>query len=168
MADADKPRRRGRRRATRRDPAFIEQYKVFVQSADNTSERRVNINRYQTSLNIGVVVLHGLDELVPAAAFQPAARVIVAVAGAIISLNWLFTIRSLRRLNKEKFKIIHSMELELPRAVYTEEWNGLGRGLDKKKGWRYRGANFFENQIPVVFMALHLIALGYAIFEWIH
>ena len=168
MAGADNPLRRRRRRATGRDPAFIEQYKVFVQSADNTSARRVSVNRYQTSLNVGVIALHGL---VPAVAPQPAVQAIVAVAGFIISLNWLFTIRSLRRLNIEKFKIIHSMETELPRAVYTEEWNGLGRGSEgascNGREWRYQGANFFENQIPMVFMALHLVALGYTAFQWV-
>ena len=35
--------------------AFIEQYKLYVQSADNNSARRVSVNRYQTSLNMGVV-----------------------------------------------------------------------------------------------------------------
>ena len=163
MADADKPRR-----AIRRDPAFIEQYKVYVQSADNTSERRVNINRYQVGLNIGVIVLYGLDGIIPNTNLQPAIWIIVALAGITISLNWLFTIQSLRRLNVEKFKIIHSMEAELPRAIYTEEWHGLGRGSGEKKGWEYQGANFFENQIPVVFIALHSTAICYTVFQWIH
>ena len=162
MADAKKPRR-GRQGATRRDPAFIEQYKVFVQSADNASGRRVSVNRYQTSLNVGIVALYGLA---PAIVPQPAVPVIVAVAGFAISLNWLFTIRSLRRLNAEKFKIIQSMETELPRAVYTEEWQGLGRSLGQEKKWRYRGAHFFETQIPLVFAVLHLGAAAYAIFWW--
>ena len=159
MVDADKSRLRKRRRGTYRDPAFIEQYKVFVQSADNTSGRRVSVNRYQTGLNIAVVALYGLT---PAIAPQSAVPVIIAVAGLIVSLNWLFTIRSLRRLNIEKFKIIHSMETALPRAIYFEEWEGL----NQEKGWRYRGANFFENQIPLIFMVLHSIAAGYAVFQW--
>ena len=166
MEGADRPIHRRRRRTTNRDPSFIEQYKVFVQSADNASGRRVSVNRYQTSLNAAIVALYGLAPVIAPQAVVPVA---VAIVGLAISLNWLFTIRSLRRLNIEKFKIIHSMETELPRAVYFEEWKGLGRGGDgdNKKGWGYRGANFFENQIPMVFMVLHLAAVAYAIFRWV-
>jgi hypothetical protein len=137
--------------------AYVEQYKLFVQSADNTSGRRVSVNRYQTSLNVGIIALFGITATIGP---QPILQIIIAVAGVVISLNWLFTIRSLRRLNIEKFKIIHSMEESLPRAIYTEEWQGLGH----EKGWHYRGANFFENQIPPIFTFMHFCAIVYGIY----
>ncbi len=139
-------------------PAFVEQYKLYVQSADNTSGRRVSVNRYQTSLNVGVIALYGITATI---GLEPILQIIIATAGVFISLNWLFTIRSLTRLNAEKFKIINSMEESLPRSVYTEEWQGLGQG----KGWRYKGANFFENQIPPVFTVLHFAMFAYSLYE---
>ena len=134
--------------------AFVEQYKLYVQSADNNSARRVSVNRYQTSLNIGVVILYGVTETISA---EPILQVLIAVAGVIIAVSWWGSIWSIRRLNIEKFKIIHSMEERLPRAVYYEEWQGLGQA----KGWRYRSADTFERVVPWVFILLHVCALLY-------
>ena len=135
-------------------PAFVEQYKLYVQSADNNSARRVSVNRYQTSLNMGVLILYGVTETIAA---HPILQVLIAVAGIIIAVSWLGSIWSIRRLNVEKFKIIHSMEQSLPRAVYYEEWQGLGEA----KGWRYRTADTFEKLVPWVFILLHVCALLY-------
>lgn len=135
-------------------PAFVEQYKLYVQSADNNSARRVSVNRYQTSLNIGVVILYGVTETI---ASQPILQVLIAVAGVVIAVSWWGSIWSIRRLNIEKFKIIHSMEEHLPRAVYYEEWQGLGEA----KGWRYRSADTFERVLPWVFILLHVCAFLY-------
>ena len=65
--------------------AFVEQYKLYVQSADNNSARRVSVNRYQTSLNIGVVILYGVTETISA---EPILQVLIAVAGVIIAVSW--------------------------------------------------------------------------------
>ncbi len=134
--------------------AFVEQYKLYVQSADNNSARRVSVNRYQTSLNMGVVILYGVTETI---ASQPILQVLIGMAGVAIAVSWLGSIWSIRRLNTEKFNIIHSMEEHLPRAVYYEEWQGLGEG----KGWRYRSADTFEKIVPCVFIFLHVCALLY-------
>ena len=135
-------------------PAFVEQYKLYVQSADNNSARRVSVNRYQTSLNIGILILYGVTETIAA---HQILQVLIAVAGIIVAASWLGSIWSIRRLNVEKFKIIHSMEHRLPRAVYYEEW----QGLEEAKGWRYRTADTFEKVLPGVFIFLHVCALLY-------
>lgn len=134
--------------------AYIEQYKLYVQSADNNSARRVSINRYQTSLNIAVVALYGITETF---APQPVVQIIIALVGIILACAWLGALWSIRRLNKEKFKIIHSMEERLPRAVYYEEWQGLG----EEKGLGYRSAHNFERIVPVIFAVLHAGAIIY-------
>ena len=131
--------------------AYIEQYKLYVQSADNNSARRVSTNRYQTSLNVAIVALYGIAEAFAPQTTAPIAGGTVVLIGIIISATWWGSIRSMRRLNEEKFKIIHSMEKHLPRAVYYEEWQGLEEG----KGREYRSANKFEQAIPVVFAVLH-------------
>ena len=65
-------------------PAFVEQYKLHVQSADNNSARSVSVNRYQTSLNMDVVILYGVTETIAA---QPILQVLIAVAGVIIAVS---------------------------------------------------------------------------------
>ena len=145
-------------------PAFVEQYKLYVQSADNTSGRRVSVNRYQTSLNVGLIALYGITTTI---GLDPILQIIIAAAGIIISLNWLLTIRSLTRLNAEKFKIIIDMEKSLPKPVYTEEW----KALEQEKSWKYKGASFFEKWIPIVFLGSHctvaIIVAIYQLYQWI-
>ena len=173
---------RSRRRRHRGELAYIEQYKLFVQSAENVSDRRVSINRYQTSLNLGVVALHGLaPSIIP----HPLLPFLIAGAGIAMTTNWFLTLQSFRQTNRAKFIIIHSMERELPREIFREErklvregatrprrrgtnfcsraWSWLDGHYRRLKG--YRGAISFERPIPVIFGALHLAAVVYAIFQ---
>ena len=41
-------------------PDLLEQYKLYVQSAENVSARRVSSNRYLLALNAALVALYGL------------------------------------------------------------------------------------------------------------
>ena len=41
-------------------PDLLEQYKLYVQSAENISVRRVASNRYLLTLNAALVALYGL------------------------------------------------------------------------------------------------------------
>ena len=173
---------RFRRRRYRGEFAYIEQYKLFVQSAENVSDRRVRINRYQTSLNLAVVALHGLA---PSFIPHPMVPFLIAGAGIAMTINWFLTLRSFRQTNRAKFIIIHSMERQLPREVFREErtlvresekghkrkganicsrtWSWMDGQYRRLKG--YRGAISFERPIPVIFAALHLAAVGYAVYQ---
>ena len=166
------------------DHALIEQYKLFVQSAENVSDRRIRINRYQTSLNLGVVALHGL---VPSFIPHPVAPFLIALAGIALSVNWFLTLWSFRETNRIKYVIIHSMERRLPKRLFQEERflsrhpsrhrgrknaNGSAHAKTRyarlrRKAMSYRGAIFFERPLPVVFAALHLTAVAHAIYRLI-
>ena len=173
---------KSRRRRQRGDLAYIEQYKLLVQSAENVSDRRARINRYQSSLNLGILALHGL---VPSFISHPALPFLIASAGIAITINWFLTLQSFRQTNRAKFIIIHSMERQLPRGIFQEErtlvreearppvrsdanvlgraWSWLDGQYRKLKG--YRGAISFERPIPVIFAALHLAAVVYAVYQ---
>ena len=178
MVRANEPRRRRHRG----DIAYIEQYKLFVQSAENVSDRRIRTNRYQTSLNLGILALHGLA---PAFIPHPALPFLIASAGIALTINWFLTLHSFRQTNRAKFIIIHSMERQMPRRVFQEErtlvrekprrptvndanvlrraWAWLGRKYRSLKG--YRGAISFERPIPLIFAALHVAAIIYAAYS---
>ena len=173
---------RSRRRRQRTDLAYIEQYKLFVQSAENVSDRRIRINRYQTSLNLGVVALHGLA---PSFIPHPMVPFLIASAGIAMSINWFLTLRSFRQTNQAKFSIIHSMERQLPREIFREE-RVLLRGVEERRrrkgvsfrrhpwSWAkeqyrklksYRGAISFERPLPAIFAVMHLAAVAYAVYQ---
>ena len=137
---------------------LLEQYKLYVQSAENVSARRVASNRYLVTLNAALVALYGFQPSVAGPVFWP---VLVAVLGVIVSILSFSIIKSHRDLNAVKFKVINEIEHHLPAALYDYEWNMLGEG----KGKTYRQISRIELWIPVVFLVLHIIAPPLIILE---
>jgi low affinity Fe/Cu permease len=84
---------------------LLEQYKLFVQMADQISARRATANNYFLAVNSLLVALSGA---LPALTAKPAAwQVVIPVAGIILCATWLVLIRSYRTMNTAKFKVIH-------------------------------------------------------------
>ena len=135
---------------------LLEQYKLYVQSADNASDRRIASNRYLLTLNAALVAAYGFQS-----AFTE--RVIfvvpIAVAGIALSLLWYSIIKSFRDLNTNKFKIIHELETYLPAALYAYEWQ-LAQGGRGKSYWP---TTHIEKWMPMLFLLLHVLALSASI-----
>ena len=135
---------------------LLEQYKLYVQSADNASGRRIASNRYLLTLNAALVAAYGFQS-----AFTE--RVIfivpVAVAGIALSLLWYTIIKSFRDLNAIKFEIIHELETYLPAALYAYEWQLAQEG----RGKSYWPTTHIEKWMPLLFLALHVMALAVSI-----
>ena len=131
---------------------LLEQYKLYVQSAENVSARRVASSRYLLTINAALVALYG---------FQSANfglnwwMIGVPVVGVVASVLWFLIIKSHADLNRVKFEIIHELEERLPAAVYKNEW----RLADEGRGKAYRAVTSIERCIPVVFGLSH-VGLG--------
>ena len=135
---------------------LLEQYKLYVQSADNASERRIASNRYLLTLNAALVAAYGFQS-----AFTERVIFVVplAVAGIALSLLWYSIIKSFRDLNTIKFEIIHELETHLPAALYAYEWQLAQEG----RGKSYWPTTHIEKWMPVLFLALHVTALAASI-----
>ena len=135
---------------------LLEQYKIYVQSAENVSARRVASSRYLLTLNVALVTLYGLqlEDLV-----QSYWTVLIPILGIPVSFLWYQIIKSHRNLNQVKFTIIHQLEQHLPVALYINEWRLAGEG----RGKAYRAVTRMEQQIPLVFVVLHIILLTTAL-----
>lgn len=133
---------------------LLEQYKVYVQSAENVSARRVSSNRYILTVNAALVASYGFQS---ASSGLTTWTIPIAVAGIIISLLMLSIIKSHRDLNTVKFKVIHEFEKHLPATPYAYEWQLAEEG----RGKSYRAVSRIERCIPVVFLVLHGMALVY-------
>ena len=130
---------------------LLEQYKLYVQSAENVSARRVASSRYLLTLNVALVALYGLQT---ANFGQTYWTLLVPVLGIPVSLLWHQIIKSHRDLNAVKFEIIHELERHLPAALFRYEWQLAGEG----KGRSYNPVTYIERWVPIVFVALHLAA----------
>lgn len=144
---------------------LLEQYKLYVQSAENASARRLASSQYLLTLNAALVALYGLQSASFGTNYW---TLLVPVIGIPLSLLWRSIIKSYASLNRLKFKLIHEFEQHLPAAPYQYEWFLAEKG----QGRAYRAVTTLECRIPVLFTALHvtvaiIIILGIAgIMDW--
>jgi len=129
---------------------LFEQYKLYVESANKISERRVSANNYLLTVNAFLVTLYGL---LTASPYRGRWVILVPVAGFLVSLTWHRIITSYRDLNTVKFMVIHELEREMPAALYHYEWQKAEEG----KGKIYHPLTHLERWVPVVFIVLYVV-----------
>ncbi|MCY3690900.1 MAG: hypothetical protein OXI54_05375 [Chloroflexota bacterium] len=129
---------------------LLEQYKLYVQSAENVSARRVQSSRYLLTLNAALVALYGFQS---AGFGQNYWALVVPVVGISVSLLWYLIIKSHADLNRVKFDVIHEFERQLPAAMYKYEWRLAKDG----EGKSYRAVTAIEKWIPILFAILHVV-----------
>ena len=129
---------------------LLEQYKLYVQSAENVSSRRVISNRYLLTINAALVALYGLQS---ANFGQGYWTLLIPVIGIPVSLLWYLIIKSHADLNRIKFDVIHEFEQHLPAAMYGYEWLLAEEG----QGTPYRAVTKIERWIPILFVGLHVV-----------
>lgn len=137
--------------ATPHDPRHFEQYKLAVEMADRISARRAAANGYFLTI---------ISSLLAVLSLQSVRQDWIAGSGLVLTGAWWILLRSYRDLNKAKFKVIQSIEPDLPLQLFGDEWQYLK--ADPIKGWRHRYAElgFVERAVPLVFAALFLLALA--------
>ena len=129
---------------------LLEQYKLYVLSAENVSARRVASSRYLLTLNTALVALYGLRSAALGHSFL---MISIPIMGIAASILWLQIIKSHSRLNTVKFKIIHELETHLPVKLFDYEW----KLAEKGGGTTYSPVTRIEKGIPAVFIALHVV-----------
>ena len=129
---------------------LLEQYKLYVQSAENVSVRRVASNRYLLTLNAALVALYGLQS---AGFGQSYWTLLLPIIGIPVSVLWYLIIKSHADLNRIKFEVIHELEQHLPAELYKYEWHLAQEG----KGNTYRVVTTLERWIPILFAVLHVV-----------
>ncbi|MCC7195798.1 MAG: hypothetical protein IT356_09605 [Gemmatimonadaceae bacterium] len=127
---------------------LFEQYKLYVESAEKISERRVSANNYLLTVNAFLVTLY---TLLAASAYGGGWAILVPVAGVLVALTWYQIITSYRNLNTVKFKVIHELEREMPAALYEYEWHMAEEG----RGKAYHPLSHLERWVPMVFALLY-------------
>ncbi len=141
---------------------LLEQYKLFVEMADNISARRAQTNAFY------ITVLSALLAVVSLAAdkfpsdVQMTTFMAISLLGMILCYVWNVNIRSYRQLNSGKFKVIHEMEKQLPYPCYTREWEFLGKGENAQK---YLQLTRVERYVPYVMAIPFILLLIYALNE---
>ena len=85
---------------------ILEQYTLYVQTAENVSTRRDSANNYFVSINTVLFTISGYLSFKN----QELWTILISVVGILISVVWYTTIQSYKNLNSGKFKVIHELE----------------------------------------------------------
>lgn len=149
--------------STHRDPTetLIEQYKLYVEMADNVSKRRQDANKFYISLMSALipVLVFVLDKGSEIAISPNLILLIVSFMGILISLIWYLNINSYRQLNGAKFQVINDLEKKLPYQGFTREWDFLQQG---KKSKVYLELTKVERWVPFIFSIPYWALLIYS------
>lgn len=133
---------------------LFEQYKLYVESVEKTSDRRQNANNYFITINTALISLIGLSFQIKCFENITWIKSLLALVGIIICVIFWYLIRSYRQLNTGKFIVIHQIEDNLPLAIYKHEWEVLGKGKDNSK---YYPFSHIELLIPWVFGIIYAV-----------
>jgi hypothetical protein len=134
---------------------LLEQYKIFVESADRVSARRSLANTFFLTLHTFIVGAIGFAYEKGPQLPYPWLVVFPLIALLVLCYLWWWLLKSYRQLNEAKFKVIGEYERRLPSSPYwSAEWKALGEGKDPKI---YRSLGRIENQVPLVFVAVYIL-----------
>ncbi|MFY8226239.1 RipA family octameric membrane protein [Clostridium perfringens] len=129
----------------KRADIILEQWKVYVQMADNISNRREKSNKFFTTINttiIGLCTTKIID----------IDKKIIIITGILIGIVWILSIRSYKMLNKAKFQVINEIENKLPVQGFKYEW-------DKLKVVQHINLTSSEKYVPIAFIIIYIIFL---------
>lgn len=133
---------------------LFEQYKLYIESAEKTSDRRQLANNHFITINTAFVLLMGFFyQYIDNSAWV---NLVFASFGVAICIVFYRLIRSYQQINKAKFNIIQKIEEELPLALYKEEWNFLKNYRAKGK---YNLLSKNELRIVKLFRIIYSIAV---------
>lgn len=134
------------------ESVVLEQWKTCITEANGISEKRNNANHLFITLNTALFAFTTFS--------LEYKSILLSTIGIAICTLWIFTINSHKKLNRVKYEIINEMELKLPLAPFTSEWDRLN------KRYEYVRLTKIEKFIPWMFIILYSISIFYPIVKW--
>lgn len=133
---------------------FLEQYKMYLESIEKTSDRRQSANNYFLTANTVLVSILALSFQTDFLKNIFWFKLFVAIIGILFCVVFWFLIRAYKQLNTGKFNVLHKIESKLPLSLYNYEWEVLGAGKDKKKYYPFSHIELF---IPWIFGIVYFV-----------
>lgn len=133
---------------------ILEQYKVYVETAERVSNRRQSSNTFHLTLVTTLFGVLALGVKIDVSnEISDGLWSFVPLLGSAICLIWFSTLRTYRDLNSTKFKVIEQIERILPVDPFSAEWK-----IVKQKATS-RGYSTFhrvERHVPLMFLITFL------------
>ena len=137
---------------------LLEEYKMYVNMMDKTSERRASANTFFLTINSAIIGLMGLLLKISGGTilFNVLWNIMSAIFGILLCLRWEEIIQSYSDLNTGRFVIIHMLEERLPAKLYKSEWDYLN---PKEEASRYTPMTITEKRVPQLLKLLYVILM---------
>lgn len=94
----------------------FEQYKLFIESAEKNSDKRITQNNIYLTINLA------FTSYISTQVLDLKHNIIMTIIGILICIVWLCTINNYAKRNKIKFEIINESEYG---TLYKEEWKRI-------------------------------------------
>lgn len=130
---------------------LLEQYHFYINGIDKVSDRRQKTNDFFLALNTGAMAFIGVMNKTTEDIFS--VFVVVSIVGIILSVTWFNLIKSYKKINKNKYIILHKMEEHLPASPFKTEWQALTDD-------NYKPVTQVEISVPIAFTILYLLIIG--------
>ena len=121
---------------------LLKQYDMFVQSSEQISLNRMSTNKFYLGVSTVIFAIASYLTILK----NPLFVTLLSFVGMFLCLSWINSIKSYKRLNSAKFKIIHELEEHLPANLFKKE--------DEYLNYRYTLTNL-EQFIPVLIIVLY-------------
>ena len=104
------------RRERIKEEEKFEQYKLFIESAEKNSDKRITQNNIYLTINLA------FTSYISTQVLDLKHNIIMTIIGILICIVWLCTINNYAKRNKVKFEIINESEYG---TLYKEEWKRI-------------------------------------------
>lgn len=142
---------------------IFEQYKIFLETAQQTSARRNMANTFFLTLNTLIVGASGLLYEKGPQLTNKWFILFPLIAVLLLCYVWWKLITSYRQLNVAKFKVIEEYEKKLPSCPFVAaEWKALGEGKNPEL---FTPLTNYENWVPRIFACLYFLGALMFIFS---
>lgn len=130
----------------------IDIYKLCIDMADKTSERRLKTNAFIIAINTGLISLNGY--LSSTGVSQAVWSFIICFVCIIVNLYWIFLVSTYKKINEAKYKTINKIENDnnFPFKPFNEEYDHL-------KSKSYFHLTTIERLIPLTLIILNVVVI---------
>lgn len=133
---------------------LLAQWQTCVEMANAVSQRRDTMNNIFVTLNLAIFAAVSITWDIKS--------LFILFSGIIVCIIWLLFIRNYKLLNTEKFNVITEIEIKLPVKPFYDEWKKL------KSNKKYKDSTYLENYLPLMFIALYIIAIIIVFLNAVH
>jgi hypothetical protein len=131
-------------------PHVLEQYKMAVQRAETTADRRESGNRLFFVASTSVAALYSIG-------FGGETDILLPLLGAYICVGWLTFIWARHRLNIATFIVIRELEEKLPARVFDGERERRYAGTPRRR--QSSPVSWWELVMPLLFAMFFVLLL---------